>query len=107
MTSGARLIVEEDGLYGGLAGYRVIAVLDLDERAPNVAILFDRAIDFPAVRRRGMFFTREPRPGAREPGVAVRVKDPEAAREAFADWGVVRDLTLDDVAYARRLRRRP
>ena len=54
-----------------------------------------------------MFFTRKPRPGAREPGVAVRVKDPQAAREAFADWGVLRDLTMDDVAYAQRLRRHP
>jgi hypothetical protein len=34
----------------------------------------------------------------------VRVEDPEAAREGFEQWGVVRNLNLDDLRFAEALR---
>jgi hypothetical protein len=53
--------------------------------APNVALMFDRPLD------------------GRGTGLLLRVKEPTAVQRAFADWGVVRPLTGDDLARAMQV----
>lgn len=62
-----------------------LRLLGLPTRAPNLALLFTRQVEG-------------------EAGLLLRVRDPAAARRAFAGWGTCRDLTGDDLARARALR---
>jgi hypothetical protein len=58
--------------------------LDVLPRRPNVQLLFNQLIDFPA-RPRWLPPAR-PQPGRAELGLLVRVKDSAAAQRAFAGW---------------------
>jgi hypothetical protein len=65
--------------------------------APNLALLFTEPVSFPGRHRRGGL--RDwCGPNGREPAVAVRVSDLDAARRAFERWGLVRALNGEDLA---------
>ena len=64
--------------------FQRLPMLNALPRKANVQLLFTELIDFPA-RRRWPAPAR-PLPGRRERGLLVRVKDPAAAKRAFAGW---------------------
>ena len=63
---------------------RSLPMLDPLARPPNLLLRFREAVDFPARRR-----TLDPAhrlPGSKELGLLVRVKNPQAAAQAFDTW---------------------
>jgi hypothetical protein len=70
---------------------------------PNLVVVFRTPLDALACRRRKPGSRPLPRPpvaGREVPGFFARVRDPEAARIALRDWGVMRPLTVGDAARA-------
>lgn len=70
---------------------------------PNVVVVFRTPTPPLACRRRkpgSRPLPRPPVPGRPVPGFFARVCDPEAARIALRDWGVMRPLTVDDAQRA-------
>ena len=61
-----------------------LPMLEILPRNPNLVLVFDYPVDFPARRRRVAPERRLPESG--EHGLSLRVKDPAAARRAFAGW---------------------
>ena len=69
---------------------------------PNVVVVFREPLEPLACRRRrgARPLPRPPVPGRPVPGFFARVRDPEAARVALRDWGVMRPLTVADAERA-------
>lgn len=69
---------------------------------PNLVVVFREPIAPLACRRRkpGRPMPRPPVPGREVPGFFARVSDPDAARVALRDWGVMRPLTVTDAERA-------
>jgi hypothetical protein len=70
---------------------------------PNVVVVFRSPLEPLACRRRkpgSRPLPRPPVPGRDVPGFFARVRDPEAARVALRDWGVMRPLTVADAKQA-------
>jgi hypothetical protein len=68
---------------------------------PNVVVVFRTPIEPLACRRRsGRPLPRPPVPGREVAGFFARVRDPELARTALRDWGVMRPLTVGDAERA-------
>jgi hypothetical protein len=64
---------------------------------PNLVVVLDRPLDAPACRRRAPKGSpRPPLRGRELRGFFAHVCDPEAARQALRDWGVMRPLTVAD-----------
>jgi hypothetical protein len=64
---------------------------------PNLVVVFDRPLPKPAVRRRApRAAPRPPRHDRELPGFFAHVCDPDSARTALRDWGVMRPLTVAD-----------
>jgi hypothetical protein len=63
---------------------RSLPMLDPLARAPNLLLRFREPVDFPARRRR--LDPAHRLPGSKELGLLVRVKNPQAAAQAFAAW---------------------
>jgi hypothetical protein len=64
---------------------------------PNLVVVFERPLPVPSCRRRPpRGAPRPPLPGRELPGFFAHVRDPEAARQALRDWGVMRPLTVAD-----------
>ena len=70
---------------------------------PNLVVVFRSPLEALACRRRKPGSRPLPRPpvaGREVPGFFARVCDPDAARIALRDWGVMRPLTVDDAERA-------
>lgn len=70
---------------------------------PNVVVVFRAPLEPLACRRRrpgSRPMPRPPVPGRELPGFFARVRDPDAARLALRDWGVMRPLTVGDAERA-------
>ena len=70
---------------------------------PNLVVVFRDPIASLACRTRrrpGKPLPRPPVPGREVPGFFARVSDPDAARTALRDWGVMRPLTVTDAERA-------
>ena len=70
---------------------------------PNVVVVFRQPLPPLDCRRRKPGSRPLPRPpvaGRQVPGFFTRVRDPEAARLALRDWGVMRPLTVGDAQRA-------
>ena len=70
---------------------------------PNVVVVFREPLAALACRRRKPGARPLPRPPVRGrpvPGFFARVRDPDAARSALRDWGVMRPLTVSDAQRA-------
>jgi hypothetical protein len=63
---------------------------------PNLVVVFSEPLPGPACRGRGGAGSRSPRSGRPMPGFFTRASDPDAARVALRDWGVMRGLTVAD-----------
>jgi hypothetical protein len=64
---------------------------------PNLVVVFDRPLAAPVCRRRTpRSAPRPPVPGRELPGFFAHVTDPESARHALRDWGVMRPMTVAD-----------
>ena len=70
---------------------------------PNVVFVFHNTLEPLACRRRragSRPLPRPPVPGRPLSGFFARVCDPDAARSALRDWGVMRPLTVSDAEQA-------
>lgn len=81
----------------------LIPMLGPPGRAPNLVLLFNRPVDFPTRARSAG--RHAPRPSLAEAGVLLRVNDPTALAQAFADCEDFRAPVGDDLAHARELGR--
>ncbi len=107
-----RFVVSEDAeagrvvtacLFSSRHGSPVPVVGQIPTDIPNVALLFREPVRFDAARRgvSALFSGRPevaPALGVSPRGVLVRVEDPAAAEAALEAWGVLRPLTVGDIA---------
>jgi hypothetical protein len=107
-----RFVVSEDAeggrvvtacLFSSRHGSPVPVVGQIPTDIPNVAVLFHEPVRFGAARRgvSALFSGRPevaPALGVSAPGLLVKVEDPRAAEAALEAWGVLRPLTVGDIA---------
>lgn len=79
---------------------RILPLLDPQPRDPNVAVLFTRSVDFPALRCIEVPDRPIRRPRGAETGVLLRVATTDAARVALAGWNPTRVATTQGLRAA-------
>jgi hypothetical protein len=71
-----------------------LPVLPPDRGRPTVALLFDRPVPAPALRRQG---AGGPLRGEQLAGLLLAVRDPHTAERALDAWSLLRPLTMPDL----------
>ena len=73
--------------------------IDTSREVPNTLLLFDSPQNFRPRTVRGFFrMVEDPRPGRRENGLLLRVRDPQATAALFRRHGVRTQLVASDLA---------